>query len=464
MRFPYPAWCLILTLASALPDTPGQATVGCPGDCNDNGAVTVDELLVGVQMALGQRPLATCPPFDAEGVGQVTVDDLLLSVDAALHGCAVPNPPPAYRPLYSFLQRKLAEMRDYLRANWDGRRSCPTFSTALLVANGNRGEALLPPTTMVGVNITLDRLQSLGVQGVYVSVPYPLFVDGFPHAADYIAFYHQVSQAVHSRSLKMMVSNGTVFPVPAFSSLPVADYYAQLTLDRYKREKRAMVATIVQQMQPEYLTLENEPSTQQANTGLSYSVSNATGIIQFVLDGLDRQGTLMGAGAGTWESTDYVASFAANTTIDYIDAHVYPINRDFVIDRLIQFDAIADANHKRVVIGESWLYKSLDRELGGGVASTPAIFARDVFSFWEPLDREFFQHLTKLADLRGIEWVSLFWMRYFYGFLDYTPSLDALMPAALFEVANQAAAPNIVANRLTPTGFAYKELIDRACR
>jgi len=58
-----------------------QQTVG---DCDQDGSVTVDELVVGVNIALGESPVADCPSFDADGDGQVTIDELTLGVNNAL--------------------------------------------------------------------------------------------------------------------------------------------------------------------------------------------------------------------------------------------------------------------------------------------------------------------------------------------------------------------------------------------
>jgi PKD repeat protein len=60
----------------------------CAGDCNGDGPVTVDELVKGVGIALGNRPLLTCPAFDADRNGRVTVDELVAAVNTALNGCA----------------------------------------------------------------------------------------------------------------------------------------------------------------------------------------------------------------------------------------------------------------------------------------------------------------------------------------------------------------------------------------
>lgn len=59
----------------------------CPGDCDDGGDVTVDELILGVTIALGEADLESCRAFDADGDGIVRVDDLIAAINAALHGC-----------------------------------------------------------------------------------------------------------------------------------------------------------------------------------------------------------------------------------------------------------------------------------------------------------------------------------------------------------------------------------------
>ncbi|HXQ22955.1 MAG TPA: hypothetical protein VN812_14855, partial [Candidatus Acidoferrales bacterium] len=63
----------------------------CPGDCNDDGKVTVDELLRCVNMALTGNDSA-CPPCDVNGDGAITVDEILTAVTAALDGCPTPVP------------------------------------------------------------------------------------------------------------------------------------------------------------------------------------------------------------------------------------------------------------------------------------------------------------------------------------------------------------------------------------
>jgi cytochrome c peroxidase len=61
----------------------------CPGDCDFSGGITVDELVTGINMALGDATLAWCVGFDRSGEGQVSVDELVASIRIALSGCPV---------------------------------------------------------------------------------------------------------------------------------------------------------------------------------------------------------------------------------------------------------------------------------------------------------------------------------------------------------------------------------------
>jgi hypothetical protein len=54
------------------------------GDCNDDGQVTVDELVTGVGIALGTIDRGACAPADRNEDGQVTVDELLAAINLAL--------------------------------------------------------------------------------------------------------------------------------------------------------------------------------------------------------------------------------------------------------------------------------------------------------------------------------------------------------------------------------------------
>ena len=65
----------------------------CDGDCNGDGAVAIEELILGVQIALGGGGIERCAAVDHDGDGQVSVSELVAAVDVALDGCpAGPTP------------------------------------------------------------------------------------------------------------------------------------------------------------------------------------------------------------------------------------------------------------------------------------------------------------------------------------------------------------------------------------
>ena len=59
----------------------------CVGDCDADETIRVDELIRGVEMALGLLAPNDCSAFDSDGDGIVRIDDLVRAVDAAMRGC-----------------------------------------------------------------------------------------------------------------------------------------------------------------------------------------------------------------------------------------------------------------------------------------------------------------------------------------------------------------------------------------
>lgn len=399
--------------------------------------------------------------------GSVSRDADPASASAPTPGPASVNQPPGvpaeYADLYPMLAVKLRTIDSYITSRWRGEQHDTLFSAELLAANSNQGETLLRPQAWQVVMLNLDRLQLVGVRGVKVAIKYPILVPGFPRSAEYLEFFKRLSAELKRRNVKFLAQMTPGFREPAFSSLPVAGYYTGLTLDRYMRETRQMTEVIIREIRPDYLTIVNEPHTAQENTGLAFTVGNFTGVVQHVLNGLDRAGVQVGAGAGTWDDLAYAQSLA-RTTLDYLDMHIYPINQDYVVDKAIRFADIARRANKKVVLGEAWLYKTRDHELRGqAVAAAPALFARDVFSFWEPLDVEFIAVMGKLSHFLNIDFTSFFWSRHFYGYVEYGESTRGLRPAELFRQANLAAARNMMADPPQPTrtGMAFKGLVAR---
>jgi hypothetical protein len=49
--------------------------------------VAINELIAAVAIALGDRPLSTCPLADMNGDQQVAINELIADVNNALNGC-----------------------------------------------------------------------------------------------------------------------------------------------------------------------------------------------------------------------------------------------------------------------------------------------------------------------------------------------------------------------------------------
>lgn len=60
---------------------------GCGGDCDASGAVTIEELIRAIGIALGEVSLDVCPAIDGNGDGAVGIGELVDAVNSALNGC-----------------------------------------------------------------------------------------------------------------------------------------------------------------------------------------------------------------------------------------------------------------------------------------------------------------------------------------------------------------------------------------
>ncbi len=59
----------------------------CAGDCNANGTVSIDELMRGVRIILGEVDARDCIALDVDGDLEVRINELVAAVGGALQGC-----------------------------------------------------------------------------------------------------------------------------------------------------------------------------------------------------------------------------------------------------------------------------------------------------------------------------------------------------------------------------------------
>lgn len=368
--------------------------------------------------------------------------------------------PAAYQSLYDELALELSDFEAVLDSVEGASGSAPVYAANLTFANGNIGEALLTVQNMQNNILMLDRLRDMGVRGVVLDIKYPLLDPEFPRAGEYLQFFKNIAKECRTRGLKVWADCGAIFAGTAYSSVRVdwSGYTTQSFLDGMGDQ----LVLISREIKPDYLSLGNEPGTQADLTGLTITPADWTDFIADTLARIDRSsGLLAGAGAGTWEHPSYVEGLIAMPGLDFLDLHIYPPGAHGVyLKRALDWAEQARAAGKRVGVGECWLYKASPKELtGGGVAQAESIFNRDLYSFWAPLDARFTADMMRLARKTGMDFMSFFWTRNFFSYVDYTASLDTLPTNELNRRINQAAYAAIRDGGLSPLGEAYKKEI-----
>jgi len=377
--------------------------------------------------------------------------------------CVIEGVPQTFVTLYNELESQMNKFESNLPITADSNHD-PIFAAELLTANSNRGKDLLAPNGFIGANYELDRLEELGVEGVVISLNFPLLYPPFHEnpleQEAYLEFYKEVAEIVNSRGMKLIIENNFIFTQKGISTLNPREFYDNLTLEQYLEARSQVALTIARELHPDYLTITVEPDTEAIQTGKPVNdVTLQTEYINDVLNKLEKNQITdveIGAGIGTWhpDYKEFISSFA-NTSVDYIDTHVYPISRDF-FDRVLTIADIAHSNNKPIAMSEAWLYKAAEAELGN--ITETSVFSRDAFSFWEPLDQKFLEVITNLAYARNFEFVSPFWTKYFYAYLEYS-EVSGKSPEDIIVLSSAEAGKNLVNGLFTSTGLRYKDLI-----
>ncbi len=370
--------------------------------------------------------------------------------------------PEEYSHLYQELDKALTSFERNLDQKRGWQQGKTVFAAELAFANGNIGEWLLLPQVLDGNRILLDRLRELGIGGVALSIHYPLLQPDFPHSAEYLRFYKDIASECRKRDMKILVETGAIFSGTPYS--PVKVDWTKYTPESFLKGMQEQLVLISKEIRPDYLTLTVELTTQEALTGLKIASSSWVEFVNSTLAGIERSsGTRVGAGMGSWESRAYIDAIMCMPGIDYVDLHVYPLGKNGVIlDRVFDIAQAARKSGKAVTIGECWLYKALPEEMTAGPGIDGKIFNRDPFSFWYPLDARFTDIVINLADAANMEFVSFFWTRYFFAYLDYSREARSLSVAEMNRRVNRVANANIREGSVSPLGLHYKQrLISR---
>lgn len=374
--------------------------------------------------------------------------------------------PAEYQALYAELENKLEVLDRQISAKWSGTRYPVAFAATVIPANSNRGNQLLAPQTYEFCLDYIDRLKEMGLKAVSLDINFPLLFAGFHKDKqaflDYLDFYKRLAEDIRKRNLKLIVESTIIFTSRAYSSLSVKEFYEGLSFEEYKAGRSEMLKTIATEIRPDYLTIANEPDTEQNETGQPVNDLNRWfEMVNVFIKELRSLGILdmqIGAGMGTWqrEYQSFATRLAKQAGIDFIDIHIYPVNRDF-FERAYAIADIAKASGKGIALGEAWLYKVQDKELGH--INYVKAYARDGYSFWQPLDERFLELLVKLAHCKQFLFAVPFWSQYFFGYTDYNQATADLPYQQLQKATNRKAAANIRTGEFSQTGKAYGKFI-----
>src|SRR5262245_54365749 len=79
-------WLRGVVAAALITCSVGAAHAQCVGDCSNDGMVAINELIIGVNIALERQPVSACPAFQ-NSQGRVDISQLIKGVNNALGGC-----------------------------------------------------------------------------------------------------------------------------------------------------------------------------------------------------------------------------------------------------------------------------------------------------------------------------------------------------------------------------------------
>ena len=367
--------------------------------------------------------------------------------------------PDAYKNIYNELATDLEAFHQTLE--WNGSIGETTFAADLMVANGNRGEALLDPPTLLTVELYLERIKEMGIRAATVDIPFPLLDPYSPRSDEYLAFFKEVADIVRGKGMVLFVETSPVFSGTVFSNFTVD--YSTYTIESYFQARRKQAVQIAQEIMPDYLSLGNEPSTELQLTEIKFTIDQYLDFINETLQLIDRSIHLkVGAGAGTWEDMEYFERYATETALDFINIHISPINtynRDLLMNA-IEVVELAKNYGKEVTIGEAWLYKASKSELVE-MTAWEDIYRRDSYSFWEPLDIKFMEAIAGIASVYDVNYVSLFWSQFLFATLPYHHWMEYLSYRELTRLANWTAWQNIESGEFSQLGRSWKQIISK---
>lgn len=335
--------------------------------------------------------------------------------------------PDQFRPLYRELDETLRQdSQIYPFKKGD---SHPLVAPNLLWASSIFGPAASDSQRWKDQLATLDAFQAMRMNAVDVMIAAPDLSIGDP--VPLINFYQRLAKEIRTRNMKLYVEH---FVNPPFSPHALKGLHDD---PQGKKEFLEMmekeVTLIYREIKPDYLSLVTEPETTDRLLHLSLSAEELANWLGKVTTSLKSSGaspnTLLGAGAGTWESEDFVLKFARQTNLEYIDFHLFGLkmNGEDQVARLANLvRKVREArSNMRITMGETWLWKHGAEE---PKETYREAFFRDNFSFWSPLDEQFLNLVMGMAQKENISVVVPYFSQYFFTYYTFGDAESSKLP------------------------------------
>jgi hypothetical protein len=181
----------------------GAPARACVGDCDGSGQVTVEELVRGVGIALGNVDLSECTALDADANGEISITDLITAVNNALNGC-----PPTATPTPSASTT----------ATWTGTATWSPTATPTSTATPTATSTAPPTPTLGGGAISVADAVARDAQGTAVRLGQTVTTEGVVTVNAGALANAKLKIFIQSGSAGIMVYDQTSANVPAFQA------------------------------------------------------------------------------------------------------------------------------------------------------------------------------------------------------------------------------------------------------
>jgi hypothetical protein len=425
--------------------------------------------------------------------------------------------PAVYTQVYAQLEADVKDFRDTINTLWNGTINDSILYTAQLSsANCNNGPNLASASSFANIQTELLKVKAVGVKAIAVEVSFPMLYEPFMDGAgaglqsQFVAFYTKLADTIRAMGFKLIVECQSLDA--GIDSLQanwptLNSFYAGIgNFSSYIADRSAAAAVVAQTMKPDYIILQEEPSTEQSNTNQpTANVNNSTQMLDSSLAAVRRlhiSGMKVGAGFGPWmyNYEDFANSFTRtagsnpriNQPLDFLDLHLFPIiehalNCNAPVNtcpdssanfqkNILKSLSIAKSANLPVTMSQTWLRKVMNTEWE--LMSDPPYSsgnieeAREPFNFWVSPDTTFLGALYALANYEGLRFIVPFDTPEWSSYMEWSSSngvindcggtatsCGTLSPSAVFNVENTGARDSLSGAVYTIYGHLYHNKI-----